>query len=553
MIHYCHRLTAETEQRRCPSRPRRSFSPRDRLGRRRSIGSKENNPAPIAPKLMKKKRAVAALIAGMLCSCIQILMAAAPSSPTWPQFRGPNASGVADQGRPPINFGPGTNLQWRVSVPPGISAPVVWGNRIFLTALSSNQLITLAYDSSNGREVWRRAAPAKTIEHCHDFSSPAASTPCTDGQKVYAYFGSFGLLAYDFEGKEIWRHELERLPSQYGTATSPILANGQLILQRDGDSTNAQLLAIAPADGKTLWESPRPLVGACYSTPMVWQHDGIEELIVQGKGRLAAYDLRGGEPKWWVRGWGFSAVTTPVVGDGILFAGGSGMGDPAGPQDPLFDWKKLVADYDANKDGQLALGEVPESVVWQIRKEIPIDVPGNGFPMRNLLAAFVDADKNGKITQAEWDAMDAFSKDKFNADRFVAIRPGGRDDSTMTHVEWETTKGLSEMPSPLFYQGRLHFLRDGGLWTVVEPKTGRRLLDRERLGSGGQAIASPIAANGYIYTVNESGTFTVVRAGDTLNVVAINKLGESVRTTPAISGQSLYVRSSGHLWAFKSK
>ena len=123
----------------------------------------------------------------------------------------------------------------------------------------------------------------------------------------------------------------------------------------------------------------------------------------------------------------------------------------------------------------------------------------------------------------------------------------------MTHVEWETTKGLSEMPSPLFYQGRLHFLRDGGLWTVVEPKTGRRLLDRERLGSGGQAIASPIAANGYIYTVNESGTFTVVRAGDTLNVVAINKLGESVRTTPAISGQSLYVRSSGHLWAFKSK
>ena len=110
MIHYCHRLTAETEQRRCPSRPRRSFSPRDRLGRRRSNGSKENNPAPIAPKLMKKKRAVAALIAGMLCSCIQILMAAAPSSPTWPQFRGPNASGVADQGRPPINFGPGTNL-----------------------------------------------------------------------------------------------------------------------------------------------------------------------------------------------------------------------------------------------------------------------------------------------------------------------------------------------------------------------------------------------------------------------------------------------------------
>jgi outer membrane protein assembly factor BamB len=237
----------------------------------------------------------------------------------------------------------------------------------------------------------------------------------------------------------------------------------------------------------------------------------------------------------------------------MLFAGGSGMGDPSQPGDPLFDWKKLIADFDANKDGQLALDEVPESVIWHIRKELPIDVPGNGFPMRSLLAVFVDADKNGIVTKAEWDAMDAFAKDKFNADRFVAIRPGGREDSTDTHVQWETTKGLSEMPSPLFYQGRIHFLRDGGLWTVIEPKSGKRVLDRERLGTGGQAIASPIAANGHIYTVNESGTFTVLRADDALQVVAVSRLGESVRSTPALADNTLYVRSAGHLWAFREK
>ena len=489
-----------------------------------------------------------------LALCLIAAATSLPAAPShWSQFRGPNASGVAEAAHPPVQFGPEKNLRWKTAVPPGLSAPVVWAERVFLTALAEQKLITLAFDALTGRELWRQVAPAESIEKCHEFSSPAAPTPCTDGERVYAYFGSFGLIAYDFSGKEVWRRALERLPSEYGTATSPILAGGHLILLHDGDSTNANLLAHDPATGKTVWESPRPLAGACYSTPMVWRHDGIEELMIQGKGRVAAYHLSGGEPKWWVRGWGFSAVTTPVAGEGMLFAGGSGMGDPTEPDDPLFDWSKLIANHDANKDGQLAPAEVPDSVIWQIRKEISPDVPGNSFPMKKMLEIFIDSDKNQLVTKAEWDASETFAKDKFNADRFVAIRPSGKEDSTTTHVAWETTKGLSEMPSPLFYQGRLHFIRDGGLWTVIEPGTGKRLLDRKRLGTGGQAVASPIAANGYIYTVNEAGTFAVLRAGDTLEVAAVNALGESVRTTPAIAGDTLYVRSAGHLWAFGEK
>jgi hypothetical protein len=113
----------------------------------------------------------------------------------WPQFRGPNASGITETARPPIHFGPDTNLLWKTAVPRGLSAPVVWGDRIFLAALHSNQLVTLAFNASNGQELWRRVAPAEKIEPCHSFSSPAASTPCTDGERVYVYFGSFGLLA----------------------------------------------------------------------------------------------------------------------------------------------------------------------------------------------------------------------------------------------------------------------------------------------------------------------------------------------------------------------
>src|SRR4030095_6825544 len=132
------------------------------------------------------------ITASAICCVAYAVQAAA----NWPQFRGPNASGVAEDARPPVHFGPGTNLLWKADVPPGLSAPIVWGDHVFLTALASNQLVTLAFDAGSGHELWRRAAPASGIERCHAFSSPAASSPCTDGERVYAYFGSFGLVAY---------------------------------------------------------------------------------------------------------------------------------------------------------------------------------------------------------------------------------------------------------------------------------------------------------------------------------------------------------------------
>jgi outer membrane protein assembly factor BamB len=251
-----------------------------------------------------------------------------------------------------------------------------------------------------------------------------------------------------------------------------------------------------------------------------------------------------------VSGWGFVAVTTPVAGDGLLFAGSSGIGDPSEPDPPVLNWAKLVAQYDANRDGALTLEEIPESLGWQIRPEIPKETPGNYLPIRDLMRWFVDTNHDGAATKAEWDAMDAFSKDKLNADRFVAIRPGGHENATDTHVVWETTKGLAEMASPLFYRGRVYIIRDGGLLTVFEPKSGRRILNRERIGTGGQYVASPVAANGMVYVVNEAGTVTVLRAGDKVEVVAVNKLGENVRSTPAIVGDRLFVRTREHAWAF---
>src|SRR5262245_58424683 len=117
----------------------------------------------------------------------------------WPQFRGPNGSGVAESATLPAEFGPRKNLRWKSSAPAGVSSPIVWGERVFLTSVVEKDLVTLAYDATTGRELWRRSVTPEKLESVHRFSSAAASTPCTDGRHVFAYFNSFGLVAYDFD------------------------------------------------------------------------------------------------------------------------------------------------------------------------------------------------------------------------------------------------------------------------------------------------------------------------------------------------------------------
>jgi hypothetical protein len=121
----------------------------------------------------------------------------------WPQFRGPGGSGVAaDADKPPVEFGPGKKMLWKAPLPSGHGSPSIWGNRIFLISFDKDtqKLETLALDRSSGKVLWRRAAPAEAIEKVHEISSPATSTPAVDGERVYVYFGSCGLYAYDFEG-----------------------------------------------------------------------------------------------------------------------------------------------------------------------------------------------------------------------------------------------------------------------------------------------------------------------------------------------------------------
>ena len=238
----------------------------------------------------------------------------------WNQFRGPGGSGVAASAKPPTDPG-ADNVAWSVAVPPGHSSPVLAGDRIFLTAVDEGKLVTLAFSATNGKQVWRRPCPPAPREQVHVAGSPAASTPCTDGQRVYVYFGSYGLICYDLEGKELWKKAIATPKSLYGMTASPIVHDDLLYMVLDDDANMAdsrlsksKVIALNKTDGKLVWETPRPFHRSGWSTPAIWKHKDGVELVVLGNGQLRGYDARTGEELWHVNG--FSRETIRALLEG---------------------------------------------------------------------------------------------------------------------------------------------------------------------------------------------------------------------------------------------
>ena len=211
---------------------------------------------------LRTKRAAARRrwsLASLLLVATFPLAAAESSAPNWPQFRGVNSSGLAADARPPVKIGPTEGVLWSVEVPWSPSSPSVWGDRIFLTTFRDGELETRCHDRTDGHLRWARGIKPEGVEEFHrSDGSPAASTPATDGGHVVSYFGSFGLICHDVDGKERWRHPLPLAESmgQYGSGTSPIIVGQRVLLSRD-QHRFPSLLAVDLATGKTLWETPR--------------------------------------------------------------------------------------------------------------------------------------------------------------------------------------------------------------------------------------------------------------------------------------------------------
>jgi CubicO group peptidase (beta-lactamase class C family)/outer membrane protein assembly factor BamB len=478
----------------------------------------------------------------------------AGDSANWPQFRGPNGQGVAPAARIPVHFGPGTNVLWKLAIPPGHSSPVIWSNRLFLTATetgSPQALLTLAIDRREGRLLWRRQVQSERPGAFHPLNNAASSTPAADAQRVYVYFGTQGLICYDHAGIRLWERRLDTPKSKYGMATSPTLYRDTVILVQDSDDGRSRLLALRTDTGETAWEQPRPLFKAGWSTPMIFRHGAAEELVVLGSRRLTAYNPSTGEEIWWAGGFPEETVGVPVAGDGLLFASGAALGGRGDDQlDAAATWKTTIHEFDQNRDGQIQREEMTPGFAFIQRPELPRDNPGYGLPVNdmNVLLKIFDHDKDGVITETEWmRTMAGFAA--ISHPTLMALRAGAIGDARPTHVAWELRRGIPETASLLCTTGRLYLMRDGGLLTCLEAATGRELF-RERIGAPGQYIASPIAAGDRLLAASVQGVVTVIQIADTLTILARNELGEGIYATPAVAGEHLYLRTPGHLYAF---
>ena len=451
------------------------------------------------------------------------------SAGSWPQFRGPNGSGLAESGDPPVHFGPSSNLLWQVELPSGNSSPCLWGDRIFLTAFDKSKLETLCLARKDGRILWRQTAPAARFEPTHRLGSPATPTPATDGERVYVCFGSFGLLAYDLAGEEQWRKPLGMPVVEFGAAASPILANGLLLQVCDQDE-GSFLLAVDAVTGKTVWKTERREFRRSFATPLVWRHAGVEELVVPGSIWLKSYNLKDGTERWTFSGTSRVACSSPVAGGDLLFSASWNVGGDSDSRITMPPFAEFARDHDQDKNGRLTASEIPAG------------------PVRERFTQ-MDLNKDGIVTPEEWELMrDMFAK---AGNAVLAIRSGGAGDITVSHLAWKSTRSLPYVSSPLYYKGRLYTVKNGGLASCYDAATGKAFYQDERLGVPGDYYSSAVVAQDRIYLVSERGVVLVLASGDQLEVLARNDLGEAVMATPAIADGILYIRSANHLQAFR--
>ncbi|MBX9580460.1 MAG: PQQ-binding-like beta-propeller repeat protein [Gemmataceae bacterium] len=422
----------------------------------------------------------------------------------WPSFRGPDGTGVADGQAPPVTWDAktGEGVRWKTPIPGlGHSCPVVWGDKVFVTAaISSGQpdqsvrvgnygdvgsvddtskhtWQVLGLDRDSGKILWTRTAyegVPKIKRHLK--GSQANCTPATDGRHVVACFGPEGLYCYDFAGNLLWKRDLSTLDSsfaldreyEWGFGSSPVIHEGNCILQCDL-SRDSFIAAFSLADGAKVWSTPRDEIPS-WSSPVVWRN----------------------------------GVRTEVVTNAAQYARG----------------------YDPATGAEL----------WRLAKKSEVTIPA---PVLGKDLAFISSG-NRPIQP------------------IIAVRPGATGDislkegeSSNRSVAWGKLRGGPYMPTPILYGEYLYTCSNSGIVACYEAATGREVY-KERAG-GGSYTASPVAADGRIYLTSEQGEVRVVKAGPQFELLAVNALGDYCLATPAISNGALFVRSHHFLWALGAR
>jgi outer membrane protein assembly factor BamB len=408
----------------------------------------------------------------------------------WPQWRGPIGSGKVPSAGVVTNWGPEQHVKWRVALPEsGNSTPAVWGDRVFLTqAVSeSNQRALICLDRKTGEERWRRSVTYADPEPTHKTNPYCSASPCTDGQRVIAWFGSAGLVCWDMDGNELWRRDLGRQEHMWGYGASPILHDDLCILSF-GPGELEFLIAVEKTTGQTRWKvdamddaSERKLSGP--------ENDGNAGEFTSNQPRSER--LRG---SW----------NTPIL-------------------------------VNVNGHSELVLALPRRINAWNPSTGELLWTCGGGAPL--AYASLMESD--GVVV-----ALGGYNGAS------LAVRAGGRGDVTETHRIWHKPKDNGWLGTGVVHEGAIYICDMGGVIHCIDAATGDELWKR-RGGGGGTWSSITQTADGTMYLLTKSGTTTVFRPNrETFDQVAENELKESTNASVVIAGHDLLIRTDEALWCF---
>ena len=324
-----------------------------------------------ATSIMPRRLAVA-------LSCVLACVSARLDA-QWPQFRGPNGSGIGDGAGYPTEFSPTTSVAWKTAVPFGQSSPVIAGSRLYLTGIEGDELLTIAIDARTGKALWRRALHRERRMAMYKANDPASPTPAADERGVVSFFADFGLVAYSPDGRVLWSHRMGPFQNFYGMSASPIIADGHVVQLVD-QLRGSYLLALDRSTGQVRWKTDRPSDTIGYATPTIFRPaQGRAEIVTIGTTRLDSYLLGTGAHRWWTPIASGGSMGVALAQGDTLFVSTAGSNEPGLPQ-----WVSALGQYDKDKDGRISRAEFVQD------KEL-----GEHF-------GWIDTSDDGFVTEAEW-------------------------------------------------------------------------------------------------------------------------------------------------------
>ncbi|NIM99801.1 MAG: PQQ-binding-like beta-propeller repeat protein, partial [candidate division Zixibacteria bacterium] len=313
----------------------------------------------------------------------------------WHQWRGPYMTGVSPNGNPPLEWSETKNLKWKISIPgKGHASPVIWGDQIFiLTAIETDKdtqeveeseppqqahrgmpvnrttkvhkFVIFAINRHEGKILWQRTVKEEAPqEGTHEMGSWASHSPVTDGEHVYAYFGSRGLFCFDMQGTLIWERDFGQLNKRmnFGEGSSPALYEDRIIVNWDHEGQSF-IIALDKKTGKDIWKVDRD-EGTSWATPLVVENDGKLQVVTSATKLVRSYDFNTGRLLWECSGMTQNAIPSPLAADGMLYV----MSGFRGNALLAIDLSKAKGDI-VNSD----------AIVWQHDKDTPYAPSGMLF------------------------------------------------------------------------------------------------------------------------------------------------------------------------------